>query len=161
MLTLPLASISLGWKLFIVLWLLLAAALIMVVLIQKGRGGGLGAALGGGASNSLLGTKTGDFLTWVTICLAAVFLLGAVVMGKFMRPLPSSLAPVAAPATQAAPGGAAVPVLESTEPEMPVGEGATAEGQADLTEQSTEPAAEVEVPQGDADQTEQPAPVAN
>ena len=88
MFLLPLASISFGWKLFVALWTLLAVGLILVVLIQKGRGGGLGAAFGGGGggSNSLLGTKTGDFLTWVTICLVALFLLGAIVMGKYMRP---------------------------------------------------------------------------
>ncbi|HDS85139.1 MAG TPA: preprotein translocase subunit SecG [Phycisphaerales bacterium] len=100
MLYLPLASVSFGWKLFAVLWALLAVALIMIVLIQKGRGGGLGAAFGGGGANSLLGTKTGDFLTWVTICLVSLFLLGAVVMGKFMRPRETTLAPAATPQTQ-------------------------------------------------------------
>ena len=69
---------------------LIALALILIVLIQKGRGGGVGAAFGGGGANSLLGTKTGDFLTWVTISLVALFLVMAVVMGKFMRPDGSS-----------------------------------------------------------------------
>jgi preprotein translocase subunit SecG len=38
--------------------------------------------MGGG----LLGSKTGDFLTWVTIVLVAVFLTLAVLMGRFYRP---------------------------------------------------------------------------
>ena len=83
---LPLAAIGFWWTLFATVWALLALGLILIVLIQKGRGGGIGAAFGGGGANSLLGTKTGDFLTWVTICLVSLFLVGAVVMGKYMRP---------------------------------------------------------------------------
>jgi preprotein translocase subunit SecG len=37
-------------------------------------------------AGGLLGSKTGDFLTWVTIVMVAVFLVLAVVMGKFYRP---------------------------------------------------------------------------
>ncbi len=116
MFLLPLASISFGWKVFVVLWTLLAAALILIVLIQKGRGGGIGAAFGGGGSSSLLGTKTGDFLTWVTICFVALFLLGAIVMGKYMRP-PEPLLPT--PPTEAQPPLTApeVPFDPDTEPE--------------------------------------------
>ncbi|HLB75228.1 MAG TPA: preprotein translocase subunit SecG, partial [Sedimentisphaerales bacterium] len=40
----------------------------------------------GGGAGSILGSKTGDFLTWVTIILVGLFLLLAVVMGKFYRP---------------------------------------------------------------------------
>ena len=113
MLLLPLASISFWWKLFAFLWVLMAAGLILIVLIQKGRGGGLGAAFGGGGSNSLLGTKTGDFLTWVTISLVSLFLLGAVVMGKYMRPQETGLAPLPMPIPQQQP---------LTAPEMPTPE---------------------------------------
>ena len=86
MMMLPLAKVPFLWTLVIVLWVLIAVAMILIVLIQKGRGGGLGAAFGGGGANSLLGTKTGDFLTWVTISLVALFLVMAIIMGKFMRP---------------------------------------------------------------------------
>jgi len=96
--TLPLASI-LG-NLVVVLFVLVCVALILIVLLQKGRGGGIGAAFGGGGAGSLLGTKTGDFLTWVTICLVAFFLVLAVLMGKFMKPTVSSdLSMPAIPAT--------------------------------------------------------------
>ncbi len=102
MMMLPLAKISMWWTLFAFIWGLLALGLILIVLIQKGRGGGIGAAFGGGGgANSLLGTKTGDFLTWVTICLVSLFLVGAVVMGKYMRPGDASgLIPVTTPAAQ-------------------------------------------------------------
>ncbi len=69
-----------------VLFVIVCVVLILVVLIQKGRGGGLSAAFGGGMAGSLLGSKTGDFLTWVTIVLVAVFLLLAIVLAKFYRP---------------------------------------------------------------------------
>lgn len=80
---LPLALSFLG-NLAVVLFVLVCLAIILIVLLQKGRGGGIGAAFGGGGAGSLLGTKTGDFLTWVTICLVSAFLVMAVLMGKFM-----------------------------------------------------------------------------
>lgn len=82
------------------LWVLVAISLILIVLIQKGKGGGLGAAFGGGAGG-VLGTKTGDFLTWVTIGLVVLFLFLAVIMAKYYRPKVSEelKAPVSAPAT--------------------------------------------------------------
>ena len=69
-----------------VLFVVCCLALILVVLVQKGRGGGLSAAFGGGMAGGILGSKTGDFLTWVTIVLVGVFLTLAVVMAKWYRP---------------------------------------------------------------------------
>ena len=63
-------------------------ALVLIILIQKGRGGGLSAAFGGGMASGILGSKTGDFLTWVTIVLVSIFLLFAVVLAKFYVPAP-------------------------------------------------------------------------
>src|SRR5210317_916784 len=79
-------ALSLLQNLVVAFFIFLCVALILIILLQKGRGGGLGAAFGGGGAGSLLGTKTGDFLTWVTIGLVAGFLVLAVLMGKFMRP---------------------------------------------------------------------------
>ena len=104
---LPLALTMLA-NLTVALFILVCVALILIILLQKGRGGGLGAAFGGGGAGSLLGTKTGDFLTWVTITLVAGFLVLAVLMGKFMRPsgvsstLSDSPAPLTAPITDTA-----------------------------------------------------------
>lgn len=61
-------------------------ALILIILIQKGRGGGLSAAFGGAGAGGVLGSKTGDFLTWVTIVLVGVFLSLAVVLAKYYKP---------------------------------------------------------------------------
>ncbi|MBX3395038.1 MAG: preprotein translocase subunit SecG [Phycisphaerae bacterium] len=49
--------------------------LIGLILLQKNRGAGLSGAFGGVGGHSAFGTKTGDFLTWVTVGLVSVFLL--------------------------------------------------------------------------------------
>jgi len=70
-----------------VFFVICCVALVLLILIQKGRGGGLSAAFGGGGmASGILGSKTGDFLTWVTIVMVGVFLTLAVVMGKYYRP---------------------------------------------------------------------------
>ena len=88
MIVLPLAKVSFIMSLISVVWFIVAIALILIILLQKSKGGGLGAAFGGGAG-SLLGTKTGDFLTWVTIGLVATFLSLAVLMVKYYKPTSS------------------------------------------------------------------------
>jgi preprotein translocase subunit SecG len=93
-----------------VLFVLVSIVLILVILLQKGRGGGLSAAFGGGMGGGLLGSKTGDFLTWVTIVLVGVFLTLAVLMGRFYRP-------------QAGEFGTA----DAVQTQQPVPEGTTAE----------------------------------
>ena len=105
MFTLPLA-VGIVLNLLMVLWVAIALLLVMIVLIQKAKGGGLSSAFGGMGASSLLGTKTGDVLTWVTISLAVVFLALGAVLVKFYRPSePTDLRnpPATAPAT-AVPG---------------------------------------------------------
>jgi preprotein translocase subunit SecG len=107
-------------KLVMGIWVFAAIVLIFIVLIQKGKGGGLGAAFGG-VGSSLLGTKTGDFLTWVTICFVAAWLLLSIVAAKWFRPSVSEylqsrqapVAPVSAPAPK-------IPIDEATQlPQTP------------------------------------------
>ena len=81
-----------------VIFVICAVALVLVVLIQKGRGGGLSGTFGrAGGASGILGSKTGDFLTWFTIVLVGVFLMLAVVMAKFYRP---SISDFGAPAVR-------------------------------------------------------------
>jgi preprotein translocase subunit SecG len=86
MVLLPCLAVGIIMKLVAVLFALTCIALILIVLVQKGKGGGLSSAFGGGMSGGVLGSKTGEFLTWVTIGLVTVFLLLAIVMAKFYRP---------------------------------------------------------------------------
>ncbi len=90
-------------KIFAVLFVICSVALVLVVLLQKGRGGGLSAAFAGGAASGILGSKTGDFLTWVTIVLVGAFLALAVVLAKFYKPGATTEFDTAQPARQAQP----------------------------------------------------------
>jgi preprotein translocase subunit SecG len=81
-----LLAVSVGMKIVAVIFVITAVVLVLAVLIQKGRGGGLSGAFGGAMASGILGSKTGDFLTWVTIGLAALFLTLAVVLARFYRP---------------------------------------------------------------------------
>jgi preprotein translocase subunit SecG len=82
----PVLSVSFFMNVVAAVFLICAVVLMLTILIQKGKGGGLGAAFGGGLASGILGSKTGDFLTWVTIVLVGVFLTLAVVMAKFYKP---------------------------------------------------------------------------
>ena len=97
----PLLAVSFIMSVIAVLFVICCIVLILMVLIQKGKGGGLSGALAGGMASGLLGTKTGDFLTWVTIGLVGVFLTLAVVMAKFYKPEVSEFG--GTPAQQSAP----------------------------------------------------------
>jgi preprotein translocase subunit SecG len=90
MMNFVLATVPFVMKIVVGVWVLLAFVLVLIVLIQKGRGGGLSSTFGG-LSNSLLGTKTGDFLTWVTISVVALWLLLSIVAAKFFRPQTNEL----------------------------------------------------------------------
>ena len=102
-----LAAVPFVMKVVIGIWAVAAVILTLVVLIQKGKGGGLSSAFGG-LGSSLLGTKTGDFLTWVTISIVSVWLLLSIVTAKWFRPQVSEYlqseqmpaAPVTAPAPE-------------------------------------------------------------
>ena len=114
MTTLPLLAAGFVMTIVAVLFVICSIVLILVILIQKGKGGGLTGALGGGMASGILGSKTGDFLTWLTIVLVGVFLGLAMVLVKFYRPSVSAYdtGPVA-PRTQ--PAGAndvATPVTD-------------------------------------------------
>ncbi len=72
--------LAFGWMdflrgLLIAVFLLTCLLLIAVILLQKGRGGGISSAFGGGMSSSPFGTKTGDVFTWITVVLAGIFLI--------------------------------------------------------------------------------------
>ena len=82
----PLLAVGFLMKMVAVLFIICCIALILIILIQKGRGGGLSGAFGGAMASGILGSKTGDFLTWVTIVLVGIFLGLAVIMAKFYKP---------------------------------------------------------------------------
>ncbi|MFC1739484.1 preprotein translocase subunit SecG, partial [Planctomycetota bacterium] len=120
---LPLLAAIFVMKLVMVLFIFCSVVLILVILLQKGRGGGLSAAFGGGMGGGLLGSKTGDFLTWVTIVLVSVFLILAVVMAKFYKPTVSDFGQSGADG-QTLPAGTTQtgPSAQPTSTELPGGQ---------------------------------------
>jgi preprotein translocase subunit SecG len=74
-----LASASFGQVILTIALVMVALLLIGLILLQKNRGSGLSGAFGGVGGHTAFGTKTGDFLTWVTVSLAAFFLILSVV----------------------------------------------------------------------------------
>jgi preprotein translocase subunit SecG len=134
MMYLTLAAVPFVMKIVVAVWAIVAVLLILVVLIQKGRGGGLASAFGG-LGTSLLGTKTGDFLTWFTICLVCVWLLLSVVAVKWFKPQTSEY--LQTPTQQRIPAG-----TPSTTPPPPPAQqqNAPAEKAAPEGQQPTTPA---------------------
>ena len=130
---LPLLAADIIMNIVSVLFVLCSVALILIVLLQKGRGGGLSGAFGGAMASGVLGSKTGDFLTWVTIVLAGVFFCLAILLARFYKPTVGSYGeetPVQAQTTTALPQSGsdlagietddaerAVPPITSAEPE--------------------------------------------
>ncbi len=106
----PILAVGILMKLVAVLFVLVSVVLVLVILLQKGRGGGLTAAFGGGMGGGLLGSKTGDFLTWVTIVLVGVFLMLAVLMGRFYKPGDPSMGGAAPTEAAQTTGGEPAPV---------------------------------------------------
>lgn len=105
MTVLPVLGVGFFLNLLAVLFVVCAIALILIILIQKGKGGGLSGALGGGMASNILGTKTGDFLTWFTIGLAGMFLFLLVVLARLYKPTSHDFGTTTPPATQSAPAG--------------------------------------------------------
>ena len=62
-----------------ILHVFVCAVLMFVVLLQQGKGGGLGAAFGGGAAAQVFGGRgAGNILTRATAICAAIFMLTSV-----------------------------------------------------------------------------------
>src|SRR3954454_10994922 len=62
-----------------ILHVFVCAVLMFVVLLQQGKGGGLGAAFGGGAAAQVFGGRgAGNILTRATAVCAAIFMLTSV-----------------------------------------------------------------------------------
>jgi preprotein translocase subunit SecG len=120
----PLLAVGILMRLVEVLFVLVSVILVLVVLIQKGRGGGLSGAFGGGMASGLLGSKTGDFLTWATIVIVGVFLLLAVFLAKFDRPRVSQYGTPAPATTQQPAEQSAAPTEQPTAPAQPEATGA-------------------------------------
>ena len=66
------------YGLVLVIHLFVCFVLIAVILLQAGRGGGLADSFGGGAAQSILGTRGTVYLTRATTACATIFMLTSV-----------------------------------------------------------------------------------
>lgn len=68
-------------NLLLVVHLLLAVAIVVLVLLQQGKGADMGAAFGGGSSQSLFGARgSGNFLSRLTSIIAVSFFATSLVL---------------------------------------------------------------------------------
>jgi len=114
--------------LLVIIHVIVCIALIMIVLLQTGKGADIGAAFGGGASNTLFGTTgASTFLTKATTVAAVVFMLTSLGLAYLASHRPSSSvvseipaavdtrAPETAPAQSTLPA----PAASETKPDTP------------------------------------------
>ena len=88
-------------------YVLVCFLLLTVVLLQRGKGGDIAAAFGGGGSQTAFGARAGaSVLTRATTVLAALFMLGSLALGIMWKKGEGSVvsgvgtpAPVQAPQT--------------------------------------------------------------
>ena len=72
---------------FTTLHIVACFALIAIVLLQHGKGADMGAAFGGGASNTVFGARgAGNFLTKLTTGCVVVFMLTSITLSYFTAP---------------------------------------------------------------------------
>lgn len=96
------------------LYVIVCLSLMLVVLLQQGKGGDIANAFGGGTSQAAFGARSGaTVLSRATAIGAALFMVGAVLLGVLGQKGPSSVlgtikVPVA-PVKQAAPAKPAAP----------------------------------------------------
>lgn len=71
------------YEMLIILYLVVSIVLIGFVLIQQGKGAGMGASFGSGASNTVFGASgAGNFMTRTTAILAVLFFALSLALGN-------------------------------------------------------------------------------
>lgn len=71
------------YEMLLVVYLIVSIILVGFVLIQQGKGAGMGASFGSGASNTVFGAGgAGNFMTRTTAVLAIAFFVLSLVLGN-------------------------------------------------------------------------------
>ena len=101
----------------VTLYVIVSALLVLTILLQQGKGGDIANAFGGGSTQAVFGARSGaTLLTRATAVLAALFVIGAIMLTVLGQRGPGSVvggidgpAPAPAPVTTPAPPPAAAP----------------------------------------------------
>ena len=130
--------------LIVIIHVIVAVALILIVLLQTGKGADMGAAFGGGSSQTLFGsTGASSFLSRLTTVAAVVFMLTSLALAYFSghRGMSSVMSSVPGPPP---------PQAEGTVPEMPMPAEQAAPGSPLQTGQASSDAAPAEPAAGES-----------
>ena len=74
------------------IYVLICLVLMLVVLLQQGKGGDMASAFGGGSSQAAFGARSGaSVLSRATAVCAALFMVGAIVLGIMGQRDPGSV----------------------------------------------------------------------
>ena len=106
------------YYLVVALYVIVCGLLIITILLQQGKGGDIANAFGGGGSQAVFGARSGaTLLTRATSVLAALFVIGALVLTVWGTRGPGSVvggidgpAPTPAPPANATPAPATTPM---------------------------------------------------
>lgn len=114
--------------LIVILHVVVCIALIMIVLLQTGKGADMGAAFGGGGSNTLFGaTGASTFLSKLTTAAAVIFMLTSLILAymaakqesvpaDFIQDQPAATAPASESSQTAQPQTAEQPETPTAPP---------------------------------------------
>ena len=94
-----------------VIHLIVAVALILIVLLQTGRGSEIGAAFGGGSSQTLFGSSgSSKFMTKLTTGAVVIFMVTSLLLAYFYSHRESSVVKVPVKAGESIPASSSAPV---------------------------------------------------
>ena len=108
------------YYLVVTLYVIVCGLLIITILLQQGKGGDIANAFGGGSSQAVFGARSGaTLLTRATSVLAALFVIGAMVLTVWCARGPGSVVggidgPATAPAPAPAPPANSTPAPANT-----------------------------------------------
>ena len=115
------------YYLLVALYVIVCGLLIVTILLQQGKGGDIANAFGGGSSQAVFGARSGaTLLTRATTVLAALFIVGALVLTIVGTRGPGSVVGgIGAPAPAPAPTAAPAPTTPAPAPATPAPAGNT------------------------------------
>ena len=127
----------------IIVHVAVCVALIMIVLLQTGKGADMGAAFGGGASQTLFGsTGASTFLSKATTVAAIVFMLTSLVLAYMSshRTADSIMPQSPAPVEQTAPAAPAEAAPQESSAPAPSAPATQEQGAPETSEAPAQPA---------------------
>ncbi len=106
-----------------VIHLLIAMVLIVIVLLQSGKGADIGAAFGGGSSQTVFGGRgAATFLSKLTLIAAALFMVSSLILTVWSERKGSSSVITEERVRQTAPAPASPPADAPAPPTSPAGQ---------------------------------------